>query len=365
MERSHAIVIGVFIAALALFGLKLWSDHAADSDVVANRAAKERLARAGGGSFNDESDSWGGSGGGGSDRAGAPGERGSMRPGSLSGSGSRMGGGADRRGGSADVASGGSRAGSGVGYSAGSRMIAGGSGGTAGGGESGHLGPSVQQKDSLVHFLGSQPATQSDLANLKPDSNGTDNVALKLDTPDDIAKQGGQEQNVQAADNGDGIKITDTSDIKFPNNVNPQSASISFSIEPDWAGSDASDNALMELRGEHDWSNRIELVKNGEFLRFIVTPDSGQESDISVRINDWQAGQEHQVQASYDTTGTPPQINLYIDGKLAGTNPLNGSLVFPNGVPVRVGGDWPGSNYQPAGATFRNFQITNTAPANG
>ena len=118
-----------------------------------------------------------------------------------------------------------------------------------------------------------------------------DDVALKIDKPEDIAKQGGEEQNVQEADDGDGIKITDSSDIKFPNNVNPDAATISFKIKPDWSGGDQTDNALVELRGEHEWYNRLELVKNGEFLRFIVTADSGQEADISVRINDWQAGE--------------------------------------------------------------------------
>jgi hypothetical protein len=360
MERSHAIVIGVFIAALALFGLKLWSDHAADSDLDAgSRAARERLARAGGGSFSDDSGSWDGSAGG----SGAPGERGSMRPGGLAGSGPHMGGGADRRGGSADVASGGSRLGSGVGYGSGGRMVGGGggSGGTAGGsGGGGHLGPSVQQKDSLVHFLGSQPATQSDLANLKAD-NGTDSVALKLDNPEDIAKQGGQEQNVQAADNGDGIKIADNTDLKFPNNINPEAATISMKVQPDWSGGDQSDNALLELRGEHDWSNRVELVKNGEFLRFIVTPDSGQEADISVRINDWQAGQQHDVQASYGNG----QTFLYIDGKLAGSNQYTGQLQFPQGIPLRVGGDYPGSNYAPFNGTMSSVNITNGPGSSG
>jgi hypothetical protein len=363
MERSHAIVIAVFVAALALFGLKVWSDRAADSDLAAgSRAARERLARAGGSSGADDSDSWGGSGSG-SDRSGAPGERGSMRPGSLAGSGARMGAGGDRRGGSADVArGGGSGPGSGLGYGTGSRMVGGGgSGGTVGGGEGGgRLGPSVQAKDSLVHFLGSQPPTQSDLASAKAD-NGTDSVALKLDNTDDIAKQGGQEQNVQPAQDGDGIKIADNTDLKFPNNVNPDAATISMKVQPDWSGGDQSDNALLELRGEHDWSNRIELVKNGEFLRFIVTPDSGQEADISVRITDWQAGQEHDVQASYGNG----QTFLYIDGKLAGSNQYTGQLNFPQGIPLRVGGDYPGSNYGAFNGTMSSVQITNGPGSSG
>jgi len=118
---------------------------------------------------------------------------------------------------------------------------------------------------------------------------------------------------------------------------------------------------LLELRGEHDWSNRVELVKNGEFLRFIVTPDSGQEADISVRINDWQAGQQHDVQASYGNG----QTFLYIDGKLAGSNQYTGQLQFPQGIPLRVGGDYPGSNYAPFNGTMSSVNITNGPGSSG
>jgi hypothetical protein len=231
--------------------------------------------------------------------------------------------------------------------------LGGGSGGVVNAGvDSGGRGvPKAAQKQNLVDFLSAQPPTQADLAPAKT-ADGED-VALKLDKPEDITKQGGQDQGVQQSDNGDGIKITDAGDIQFPNTVNPDAATISFKIQPDWSGSDQTDNALLELRGEHDWSNRIELVKNGDFLRFIVTPNSGQESDISVRIADWQAGDQHDVQASYGDGKT----NLYIDGRLAGSNQYAGTLEFPQGIPLHVGGDYTGSNYGGANSTLYNFTI--------
>jgi hypothetical protein len=247
--------------------------------------------------------------------------------------------------------------GSGVLGSSGSGHAAGGFGGgsggavNAGGDRGSGVGPKAAQKQNLVDFLGSQPPTQADLATAKT-ADGED-VALKLDKPEDIAKQGGQDQGVQQSADGDGIKITDAGDIQFPNTVNPDAATISFKIQPDWSGSDQTDNALLELRGEHDWSNRIELVKNGDFLRFIVTPNTGQESDISVRITDWQAGDQHDVQASYGDGKT----NLYIDGRLAGSNQYAGSLEFPQGIPLHVGGDYKGSNYGGASATISGFEI--------
>jgi hypothetical protein len=361
MERNHVIVIAVVVASLALFGLKVWSDRAADSDLAPGRqAAAARLARAGG--QRGDSDAWGS---GSSEGAGGRGDRpGSLRSGGLGGSGlpGARGGGLEGRGGSAELAhgGGGARVGSaGLGYS-GSGASSGGSGGgvdVVGGEGAGHVAPRAQQKDNLVQFLSSQPPTQGDLASAK-NADGED-VALKIDKPDDIAKQGGQEQNVQAADNGDGIKITDATTIKFPNNVNPDGFTISFKISPDWSGNDPTDNALLEMRGANEWANRVELVKNGEYLRFIVTTDSQQEQDISVRINDWPAGQERELQAQVNLADGKGTSELFMDGQLAGSRNLTGSLQLSDSV--LVGADHVGSSYGPANATLRGFQITNSA----
>ena len=354
MERGQVVIIAVVVAALALFGLKIWSDQAAESSLdSASERAAERLARAGGMRGDTSYDS------GSSDASGAPGGRpGSMRHGGAGGpSGMRAGGiGPDSRGG-ADVARGGGvRAGGGVVGSSGSARETGGASGVGVvGGESGRLGgPKVQQKDNLVEFLGSQPPTQSDLAS--PQNAEGEDVALKIDKVNDIDAQGGEGRNVEDAEDGDGIKINDKSDIQFPNNVNPDAATFSFKLEPEWSGSDQSDNALLQLRGQHEWSNRLELVKNGEFLRFILTDNTGREADISYRITDWVAGEEHDVQASYGDGETL----LMVDGRVVGKNKYTGELVFPDGAPLRVGGDWQGSNYQPANSVFREFKITNS-----
>jgi len=370
MERNQAIAIAVVVAALALFGLKIWSDRAAESDLNSgSQAAAQRLARAGGVQQSDLDTRGGGEGGG---RMGRAGEPGSLRPGGFGGSGgvgSRLGGpeGRGGAGGSADVVrGGGSKVGSGLGFAAGGRPSGGtGSGAsiTGGGGgaeDSGHLGPKVQQKDNLVQFLSSQPPTAQDLASAK-DENG-DDIALKVDHTDDIGRQGGQEKDVHQGDDGDGIKISDRGKIEFPNYANGDAATISFNIQPDWAGSDQTDNALVEIRQEHEWANRLELVKNGEFLRFIVTPDSGQEADISVRINDWQPGDSHDVRASYgkDDSGNG-WTYLYIDNQLVGKTPYTGTLQFPQGTPMYLGGDHNSSNYQGANASIRDFTLKNSA----
>lgn len=267
------------------------------------------------------------------------------------------------------VRDGSGRSGGTLGYS-GSARVAGGSGGDtryggAGGGETGHGSPQLQQKNNLVEFLGKQAPTQADLAS--PENANPEDVALKIDKPADINDQGGQSKNVEEGEDGDGIRITDGSAVEFPNNVSPDAATFSFNIEPEWNGADQTDNALLQLRGPNEWSNRMELVKNGEFLRFILTDSTGREADISVRITDWEAGQRHDVKASYGqaTDGTCCQTSLFIDGRLAGSNSYQGPFQPPAGVPLQVGGDYPGSSYGRANSTFRNLTITNSATHDG
>jgi len=360
MERNQAIVIAVVVAALALFGLKVWSDRSAESDLTSDsRAAAQRLARASG-QGSDASGTYEG----GPGRAGRPGERGALRAGDVPGSaGSRIG--PDGRpvaGGSAEMARAGApRLGGGIGVSGSNRAGGGsGSGGTITGGSgdsAGHLGPKVQQKQNLVDFLASKPPTEPDLAAPK-DENG-DDVALKIDKVEDIGRQGGQDQDVHKPEDGEGIEITDRGKIEFPNYASGEAATISFQIQPQWSGSDQTDNALVEIRQENEWNNALELVKNGEFLRFIIRDSTGHESDISVRIADWVAGDSHDIKASYGDN----QINLYVDGRLAGTNQYPAPLQFAQGTPMYLGGDHASSNYLGAGANISNFNLSNPGKA--
>ncbi|MGH7788854.1 MAG: LamG-like jellyroll fold domain-containing protein, partial [Candidatus Binatia bacterium] len=233
----------------------------------------------------------------------------------------------------------------------------GGSAAVAGGGEVGGLGPRVEKKKDLVEFLGSRPQTETDLANAV-DENG-DDVALKVAKPEDVAEQGGRDEEVTEADEGEGIKITDRGRMEFPDagNADGEAGTIAFQVKPEWAGSDQTDNALLQIRQEHQWNNRIELVKNGEFLRFILTDDTGREADISVRITDWQAGDLHDVKASWGDGRT----SLFIDGQLAGSNEYTGSVRFSDGTPMYVGADWRGSNYAGLNGTMYDFTVSNTA----
>ena len=127
--------------------------------------------------------------------------------------------------------------------------------------------------------------------------------------------------------------------------------SVSFTVEPDWNGTDDGDHSLVQLRDPHFWENRVQIFKNGRYLRFLFTPDSGEESGVGVDVTEWQQGQPHQVTAVWADGVTM----LYVDGQLAGTQPYNGKLALPPGVSLYLGSDHPGG-IPGAAARLSQFQ---------
>ncbi len=361
MERGQMVVIAVVFAALALFGLKVWSDRANEDTLTSDGHTVGDQARLGGrdGNVEEFGDSAGGAARPGRSGVGRLGDRNPLRPDGSRGGSSGIG---DERGGEsgrAGVASSGRlgglpRAGGAVGGGSGGGIA--GSGGVITG-EGGALGHDAKaRKNNLVDFLSSQPATHQE--ELRPEAE--DGVTLKLEKTDDITKQGGLDHDVADSQDGEGIDVGENGKMQFPNNVNPDAAKFDITIKPNWSGSDQTDNALIELRGEHEWSNRVELVKNGEFLRFIVTDNTGVESDISYRINDWQAGDEHNIQAQYGPCENSAGncTLMYVDGRKVGEKQYNGSLQFAPNTPFFVGGDHNTGAYGGLGGVLKSFKVT-------
>ncbi len=355
MERGNLIVIVVVVAALALFGLRFFSGGAGDVDLAS--LSNGELGRPGdpNGGFADGDERalrGGGLGGrGGGDASG-------RGRGAFGASGTRLGPGRgfdSARGGSggaADLArGGGSRAGGGVvGGGGGSGSL--GSGGSAAIADSESGGRLAQRRDTLVESLGSRQPLRSDLINQPVPG---ENVALQVNSTEDIAEHAGYaEGEVRDADSDTGIEITENSRIEFPNAGNAsKEGNISFTIKPEWAGGDATNNALVQIRQEHEWNNRLEIVKNGEFLRAILTDNTGKEADISYRITDWQPGQEYEVNFSWGEGRT----ELSVNNQIVGRNEYPGQIEFRSGTPMIFGADHPGSAYGSAQATIKHFTV--------
>jgi len=123
---------------------------------------------------------------------------------------------------------------------------------------------------------------------------------------------------------------------------------VALVLRPDWAADD--DRFVFSISQPNQFSNRLELVKNGEFLRWIVAESSGAERDLSVRISYWRPGDEHSVRVTWGPAGA----TMTIDGVLAGPQAL-GEVLLPAGSDVLVGMDRRGSNYLGSAESIRAF----------
>lgn len=351
MERGNVIVIVIVVAAVALFALRFLRESPEDVQLAA-LSAGGRAGGGDGGTLDDSSGAGGRLNGPGS-AAGASGHSG-WRGGAHGGES----GGAGGRGGSAATSfGGGMRAGGALGNSGSSASGAGGGSGATIADSAGRVAPKAERRADLVESLSSRPPTKSDLERLKPPDRG-DDVALQVDTTKDIADQEGEAVgDVKDDESENGVKFEDNTRVEFPNAGNAsKEGSISFTIKPDWAGGDATDNALVQIRQEHEWNNRLEIVKNGEFLRFILTDNTGKEADISTRINDWQPGEEKVLEFSWGDGRTEARVN----DQIVGRNEYPGELQFSPNTPMIFGADHPGSTYGSAKATISNFTVGKT-----
>lgn len=246
----------------------------------------------------------------------------------------------------------------------GSGSAAGGSGGGSAvfdRGGSRHMEGGAPRRSDVVEYLASQPAASGRSRNSDSEDGDKGDVALELKRPED-ANSAGVKKGVEAPNAGEeGLTFTEGSQLAFPDggNLNGEAGTISFEIEPDWNGNDETNNSLVTLRSEHGWSNRIELVKNGRYLRFILADNVGREADISVPIDSWTPGEAHDIRATWGEQKTA----LFIDGAKVGENTYT-EFVRPD-ASLYVGSDHRGSTYNGAKATFKNFKATNTSNFSG
>ncbi len=366
MERAQIVVVAAVVAALALFGLRIWADKEAEEVSAAGRVERARdlasIERDGGERGDRE---WGGEGE--KNRIAAAKGRGGLQGGeSGQRSGFGSGGGADggsavRAGGAAEALRGGvTRRGGDVGTSGSAPHARGESGVFTSAGEVApgvsRLLPRAEQRTDLIDFLAAREPTGSEFGgpeNMLDDPEG--DVALEVLNTEDAAQATAAENIEEPDDRDDGIKFTAGSEMKFPNagNANGQAGAITFDIEPEWMGSDDSNNSLVQIRNEHQWNNRMELVKNGHFLRFILADNTGREADISVRIDDWVEGETHSITATWGEART----SLFIDGRLAGSNTYSGDFDIAPGTPMFLGSDYRSSAYDGANSTISGFTL--------
>ena len=125
---------------------------------------------------------------------------------------------------------------------------------------------------------------------------------------------------------------------------------LAVELETDWAGTEASDRFLFAVKTPNTFANRVELIKNGEFLRWIVAEASGREVDLNVRIATWQPG-IHTIEASW----ADGRMQLSIDGVRALEGDV-GAVAIDAGADVLVG------EQGAPGTTVREVTFATRAP---
>ncbi|MBI4518271.1 MAG: LamG domain-containing protein [Deltaproteobacteria bacterium] len=158
----------------------------------------------------------------------------------------------------------------------------------------------------------------------------------------------------------DGAKFSTDAQFAVPNagGITGEAGTFAFTIQGEWPGNDNTDASFVQLRTPNEWNNRIQVTKNGQWMRFLFTDDTGMESGVGVPIN-WQPGETHNIATTW---GEDPETGqrltrLYIDGRLVGQSPYNGNFVPPSG-PLYIGSDHPGG--QPgARGTISRFTAYN------
>jgi hypothetical protein len=156
-------------------------------------------------------------------------------------------------------------------------------------------------------------------------------------------------------DAGEGVYFPPDSRFAYPDNGNVDNEGGTFSlwIQPvDWDGAEKTDNSFFQLRAAGSWPNRLQLFKNGYFLRFLFTNAAGIETNIGAVINTWKKGEWHHVAGTWGEG----QTTMYVDGRLIDKAFYEGGLEVPDGTPLYVGSDLPGGASS-AGANISKFAV--------
>ena len=155
------------------------------------------------------------------------------------------------------------------------------------------------------------------------------------------------------------VYVAADSNFAFPaaQNIRGDRGTIDMTIVPDWNGADPTTHNLLHVGTPNVWENRLRVLKNGESIRFIVFDNEGVERNINIKVPEWQAGERHQITASWDPEG----IRLFLDGQLAGERAIEGGIDFPESTRIQLGS---GDNAQGAAATYEEITVS-SEPAPG
>jgi hypothetical protein len=133
-----------------------------------------------------------------------------------------------------------------------------------------------------------------------------------------------------AYDSGAG-KVFDTAsqvEIKDAGPINGGAGTISFWVDPQWAAHSPEDATFVQL-GNGD----LQIVKDGDLLRFQFLDRNGMQNEGVVDIGEWQTGDSRNVIASWQGG----MFTLFVDGAQAFMNYAPSPPAFVNGTNLFAG----------------------------
>ncbi len=159
---------------------------------------------------------------------------------------------------------------------------------------------------------------------------------------------------------GEGHVFDTESEVKIPNagNISGDAGSIAFELKPKWEGGDNSDASFFDLRTPNEWNNRMELVKNGQYLRFLMWDSQGTENGIGFQMKNWAPDESHPIAVTWGVDETGQRVmSLYVDGAKVGQQIYQNDFNVPTNQPLVIGNNAGGALGARAG--LNGFQVFN------
>ncbi len=173
-------------------------------------------------------------------------------------------------------------------------------------------------------------AAEADGAEVKGDEDGVVFDPMSADVQKNLVDRGTNEDpdavhKVEFLEDEGGFYAGEDSVFSFPaaGNINGTEGTINLVVEPEWNGSDEGTNNLLRVGPKHSWGNRMVITKNHQYLRWQHFDNQGTERGLGVRIDNWQAGDRHQVTVTYDAE----TLELWVDGQLVDSRPSEGAQI--------------------------------------
>ena len=112
------------------------------------------------------------------------------------------------------------------------------------------------------------------------------------------------------------INQTEPTELK---DLSGEEGTVSFWVQPAWDGTSQDDAQFISIG-----DGQVRVYKNVNYLRFEITGADGTKASLGMPINDWNAGDWHQVAVTWDGR----QLQLGVDGEVKSQNPYNTQLNF-------------------------------------